>query len=117
MIILAWCGVVENAKSPLAESPAGWGTSEISIGLLLRQAMQVRRHGMPMMVVMAVMAEALHLEMKVTKRGKFVKSRWIGRLLAFPPWPREQRRSEGEKPGFPVKAQPRIQSRGPSGMS
>jgi hypothetical protein len=28
-----------------------------------------------MMVVMAVMAEALHLDLKVTKRGGFVKSR------------------------------------------
>jgi hypothetical protein len=39
--------------------PAGFGVSDLSGRLV--QAMAVRRHGMPMMVVMAVMVAGLHL--------------------------------------------------------
>jgi hypothetical protein len=39
--------------------PAGFGVSDLSGRLV--QAMTVRRHGMPMMVVMAVMVAELHL--------------------------------------------------------
>jgi hypothetical protein len=48
-------------KNPLAVVAGGLCTSsEISLALL-NQAMAVRRHGCPMMMVMAVMAEILHL--------------------------------------------------------
>jgi hypothetical protein len=46
-------------KNPPAWLPAGLGVSDLS-GLLV-QAVTVRRHGMSMMVVMAVMVAELHL--------------------------------------------------------
>jgi hypothetical protein len=48
-----------NEKARRHWSPAGFSVSDLSGRL--RQAMQVRRHGGSMMVVMAVMAAALHL--------------------------------------------------------
>jgi hypothetical protein len=45
-------------KSPLAESPAG-------LGVCLHQAMAVRRHGSSMMMVVTVMAAALHLNQTI----------------------------------------------------
>jgi len=47
-------------KNPLALVAGGLGVSSDLSGLL-DQAMAVRRHGGPMMVVMAVMAGGLHL--------------------------------------------------------
>jgi hypothetical protein len=49
-----------NEKARQRHSPAGSPDSSDLSGRLL-QAMAVRRHGCPMMMVMAVMAEALHL--------------------------------------------------------
>jgi hypothetical protein len=46
-------------KSPPASVPAGFGFFDLSGRLV--QAMAVRRHGCPMMVVMTVMAAAVHL--------------------------------------------------------
>jgi hypothetical protein len=46
-------------KSPPAYMPAGFGFFDLSGRLV--QAMAVRRHGSSMMVVMTVMAAALHL--------------------------------------------------------
>jgi hypothetical protein len=51
-------------KSPLAESPAGLGDSLDLSGRLL-QAMAVRRHGSSMMMVVTVMAAALHLNQTI----------------------------------------------------
>jgi hypothetical protein len=51
-------------KSPLAESPAGLGVSLDLSGRLL-QAMAVRRHGSSMMMVVTVMAAALHLNQTI----------------------------------------------------
>jgi hypothetical protein len=51
-----------KSKSPPAFVPAGFGLFDLSGRLL--QAMAVRRHGCPMMVVMTVMAAALHLFQK-----------------------------------------------------
>jgi hypothetical protein len=48
-----------KSKSPPALVPAGFGFFDLSGRLV--QAMAVRRHGCPMMVVMTVMAAALHL--------------------------------------------------------
>jgi hypothetical protein len=46
-------------KSPPALVPAGFGFFDLSGRLV--QAMAVRRHGCPMMVVMTVMAAVVHL--------------------------------------------------------
>ena len=48
-----------QTKSPQADSPAGFDVSDLSGRLV--QAIAVRRHGSSMMVVMTVMAAALHL--------------------------------------------------------
>jgi len=48
-----------DAKNPQAESPAGLELLDLSGRLL--QAMQVRRHGDSMMMVVTGMAVALHL--------------------------------------------------------
>jgi hypothetical protein len=50
-------------KSPPASVPAGFGFFDLS-GRLVLQAMAVRRHGFSMMVVVTVMAAALHLSKK-----------------------------------------------------
>jgi len=50
----------EHEKTHQRDSPAGWVFLSDLSGRLL-QAMAVRRHGCPMMMVMAVMAEVLHL--------------------------------------------------------
>jgi hypothetical protein len=49
-------------KSPPAGAPAGFWFFDLSGRLV--QAMAVRRHGCPMMVVMTVMAAAVHLFQK-----------------------------------------------------
>jgi hypothetical protein len=54
--MVEFCG---QTKSPLADLPAGFCDSR-SLALLL-QAIAVRRHGMSMMMVMTMMADALHL--------------------------------------------------------
>jgi hypothetical protein len=59
-------------KNPLAESPAGLGDSLDLSGRLL-QAMTVRRHGISMMVVMTVMAAALHLIFRLRENDARVK--------------------------------------------
>jgi hypothetical protein len=51
-----------KSKSPPASAPAGFGFFDLSGRLV--QAMAVRRHGYSMMVVMTVMAAALHLSKK-----------------------------------------------------
>jgi hypothetical protein len=51
---------LQKRKARQRNSPAGLGVSFDLSGRLV-QAMAVRRHGCPMMMVMAVMAEALHL--------------------------------------------------------
>jgi hypothetical protein len=48
-----------HEKTRWLNSPAGLGSALDLLGLLA-QAIAVRRHGSAMMVVMAVMAEALH---------------------------------------------------------
>jgi hypothetical protein len=48
----------EHEKAHQRHSPAG---CEFQISGRLSQAMAIRRHGRPMMMMMAVMAEALHL--------------------------------------------------------
>jgi len=52
-----------KSKSPPASVPAGFGFFDLS-GRLVLQAMAVRRHGFSMMVVVTVMAAALHLSKK-----------------------------------------------------
>jgi hypothetical protein len=64
--------MVGSAKNPRAESPAGWVLLE-SLWPLSLQTIDLRRHGLPMMVVMAVMEEGLHLGMKLTDGRGFVK--------------------------------------------
>jgi hypothetical protein len=64
LIIFLICGgFCCKIKSPPASAPAGFGFSDLSGRLV--QAMAVRRHGCPMMVVMMTeMAAALHLSKK-----------------------------------------------------
>jgi len=52
--------VIRSIKNPLASVAGGLGVSFDLSGRLL-QAMAVRRHGVPMMMVVTVMAVALHL--------------------------------------------------------
>jgi hypothetical protein len=59
-------------KSPLAGSPAGLGDSLDLSGRLL-QAMAVRRHGSSMMMVVTVMAAALHLIFRLRENWAYVK--------------------------------------------
>jgi hypothetical protein len=56
------CGFCDKIKSPPACVPAGFVFFDLSGRLV--QAMAVRRHGCPMMVVVTVMAAALHLSKK-----------------------------------------------------
>jgi hypothetical protein len=53
------CGLLHE-KTRWRRSPAGFGVSLELSGRLL-QAMTVRRHGGPLMVVVTLMAVALHL--------------------------------------------------------
>jgi hypothetical protein len=62
---LLWLGIsAEHEKARWRWSPAGLGVS-FDLSGRLAQAMAVRRHGYSMMVVMAVMAEGLHLSLKL----------------------------------------------------
>ena len=60
-------------KARWRQSPAGLGVS-FDLSGRLAQAMAVRRHGCPMMVVMAMMAEQLHLLSKLKASPRLVKS-------------------------------------------
>jgi hypothetical protein len=58
LVSFGFCGAQQKARQRL--SPAGLGTSSISLADL-NQAIAVRRHGGSMMVVVTVMEAALHL--------------------------------------------------------
>jgi hypothetical protein len=63
IVFLICGGLCCKIKSPPASAPAGSGFFDLSGRLV--QAMAVRRHGCPMMVVMMTeMAAALHLSKK-----------------------------------------------------
>jgi hypothetical protein len=69
--------IAANEKSPPALSPAGFG-SLISLADL-HQAMTVRRHGITVMVVMAVMVAELHCFHPKAKSLKLSTARWLCR--------------------------------------
>jgi len=68
----SWFRFFGETKKPLAESPAGLGDSLDLSGRLL-QAMAVRRHGSSMMMVVTVMAAALHLIFRLRENWAYVK--------------------------------------------
>jgi hypothetical protein len=69
LILFFFPDYVQGTKKPASvDRRRAWVFLEISLAVLL-QAMAVRRHGGSMMVVMAVVAEALHLSQSVRGDG------------------------------------------------
>jgi hypothetical protein len=69
-----------KTKKPTSVIAGGLGISEISLAVLLDQAMAVRRHGVSMMVVMAVMVAGLHLSSKLRGKGGWCQPGDVGKV-------------------------------------